>query len=291
MRTTKGRLWPFFLSCLAVTPALAADNQTESEKTVQEEVLWPDPQPKKKEELLISEKLLNAHEDVASIPISYNFDQKVGKAHQGTTNYVSIQPYVPLRLSADYSFIVYPSVTYQHFNNFDGVYSQALKPIILQTFISQSGQSTLRTSFGLGPMMVIPTGAGLEFGTQQTGVGYSFGGFHRTERWVAGLLGYQSFGVTPPQKLPPSANYVALHPTLKFITSKAGSITLNSEATFHTDGQGNSVPINLMGSKIVSFGKQPLLLTLGIRYWAVSTGYGGAQGWGGRIGLMYSFAD
>jgi hypothetical protein len=286
-----GRLWPFSLSILIVMPALAVDNQTESEKTVQEEVLWPDPQPKKKEELLISEKVLNAHEDVAAIPITYNFDQKVGQAHQGTTNYINAQPYVPFRLSENYSFVLYPSFTYQYFNNFDGINSQAFKPIVLQTFFTQSGQTTLRTSFGVGPMMVIPTGAGLEFGTQQTGVGYTFGGFHRTERWVVGLLGYQSFGVSPPQKLPPSANYVSVHPTIKYITAKAGSITLNSEATFHTDGQGNSVPINLMGSKIVSFGNQPLLLTLGVRYWAVSTGYGGAQGWGGRIGVMYSFAD
>lgn len=270
--------------------SLAAEEKAEEALSTQEAVLWPDPQPRKKEELLISEKRLNAHEDVASIPLSYNFDRNIGSEHKGTTNLISVQPYVPFRLTEDYSFIVFPSLTYQYFENFDGKNAQALKPVILQTYIAQSGQSTLRTSYGFGPMVAIPTGAGPEFGSRQTGVGYSFAGFHRTERWVVGLLGYQSFA-TSSQLNVPSANNVFVHPTIKFITSKAGSIALDSEAFFNTDGQGNSIPVNLMGSKIINFGSQPFLLTLGVRYWAVNSTYGGAQGWGGRLALTYSFAN
>jgi hypothetical protein len=135
------------------------------------EVNWPDPHPRKREDLLISEKILNAHEDVASVPISFNFDRNIGTQHTGTTQYVTLQPYVPFRLDSDYSVVLYPTATYQHFQNFDGINAQGFKPFVLQSFLTQSGQNTLRTSFGAGPMVVIPSGAGLEFGSRQTGVG------------------------------------------------------------------------------------------------------------------------
>lgn len=252
------------------------------------EVNWPDPHPRKREDLLISEKILNAHEDVATVPLSFNFDRNTGMQHRGSTQYVTLQPYVPFRLDENYSVVVYPTATYQYFQNFDGINSQGFKPFVLQSFLTQSGQSTLRTSFGAGPMVVIPSGAGLEFGSKQTGVGYSLAGIHRTERWVTGFLGYQSFAVSAPtQGL--SANNVQLRPFLTFITSKAGNITLDTETSVNMDNGMRSVPINLMASKIINFGPQPLLVTLGARYYAVNTMFGGAQGWGGRIGLMYAF--
>lgn len=88
-----------------------------------------------------------------------------------------------------------------------------------------------------------------------------------------------------------SANNAFLHPFLTFITAKAGNFTLDTETTINLDSGMRSVPINLMASKIVNFGSQPLLVTLGARYYAVNTMFGGAQGWGGRIGLMYAFPN
>ena len=159
-------------------------------------------------------------QNLQPIPLSFNFDQNIGTQHTGTTQYVTLHPYVPFRLNPDYSFVIYPSVTYQYFQNFDGINAQGFKPYVLQSFLSQSGQSTLKTSFGAGPMVVIPSGAGLEFGSRQTGVGYSLGGIHRTERWVTGFLGYQSFVVSAPQA-GLSANNVSLNPFIKFIKEAA----------------------------------------------------------------------
>lgn len=264
--------------------------KTEQERKILDEVNWPDPRPQKREDLLISEKVLNAHEDVASIPLSFNFDRKVGTQHTGTTTYVNTQPYVPFRLSSDYSWVLYPSITYQWFNNFSGINAQGFKPVVVQSYFTQSGQSTLRTSFGAGPMMVIASGSGIEFGSKENGVGYTLGGIHRTERWVVGFLSYQSFAVGAP-KFGPSANNVWANPFVKFITEKAGNLTINTETLINMDTGARSVPINIMGSKIVNFGSQPLLLTVGARYYAVNTMFGGAQGWGGTVGLMYAFSN
>lgn len=287
-----GRLLCFICLALALGRIAVAQEspkpQTEQDREIFDEVNWPDPRPQKREDLLISEKVLNAHEDVASVPLSYNFDRNTGTQHTGTTQYVTLQPYVPFRLDADYSVVLYPTATYQYFQNFDGINSQGFKPFVLQSFLTQSGQSTLKTSFGAGPMVVIPSGAGLEFGSRQTGVGYSLAGIHRTERWVTGFLGYQSFAASA-QQLGMSANNAFLHPFLTFITAKAGNITLDTETTINLDSSMRSIPINLMASKIINFGPQPLLITLGARYYAVNTMFGGAQGWGGRIALTYAF--
>ena len=45
-----------------------------------------------KERLISSERQLQAQDNVASVPIYFNFDQKVGLGHQGSTQYTQIEP-------------------------------------------------------------------------------------------------------------------------------------------------------------------------------------------------------
>lgn len=241
--------------------------------------------------LVTTERVLNAPDDVASVPITYNFDQKVGNAHQGSTQYTKFSPYMPLRISSDYSLVVQPTVTYQSFHNFDGYSSSGLAPTVIQSYFTQSNQTHLATSYGLGPMVQIRTNMPFMYGSSQNAVGYSFGAIHRTEDWVVGLLGYQSFGLGPIQPDNLSATNLALRPFITYITKRYGNITLGSESLINLTSGAHSYPVNLTGSKIVNFGDTPLLLTIGARYYAVNTIYGGAQGWGGRVGITYAFSN
>ncbi len=243
------------------------------------------------ERLVTSERVLNAQEDVATVPLTFNFDQKVGTSRQGSTQYARFSPYVPFRINSDYSFVVMPTVTYQTFNNFDGYSSSGFAPTKIETYFTQSNQSHQKFSYGIGPMVQIRTNMPFMYGSSQNAVGYSFGAIHRSEDWIVGLLGYQSFGLGPIQANNLSATNVFARPFVTYITKRYGSITLDSESIVNTTSGAHSYPINLTGSKIVNFADVPLLLTVGLRYYTVNTIYGGAQGWGGRVGITYAFSN
>lgn len=242
------------------------------------------------ERLLTTEQVLNAQEDVATVPITYNFDQKVGSSRQGTTQYTKLSPYVPYRLNSDYSLVVMPTLTYQSFNNFDGYSSSGLAPTKIQTYFTQSNQKHRKFSYGIGPMVQIRTNMPFMYGSSQNALGYSWGAIHRTEDWIVGVLGYQSFGMGTTQPNNISASNLYARPFVTYITKRYGSITLDSESLLNTPTGAHSYPINLTSSKIINFGDVPLLFTLGARYYTVNTIYGGAQGWGGRVGITYAFS-
>lgn len=243
------------------------------------------------ERLVTSERVLNAQQDVATVPLSYNFDQKIGSSHQGSTQYTRLSPYVPFRINSDYSFVVMPTVTYQTFNNFDGYSSSGFAPTKIETYFTQSNQSHNKFSYGAGPMIQIRTNMPFMYGSSQNAVGISAGAIHRSEDWIIGILGYQSFGLGPIQVDNLSATNVFARPFITYITKRYGSITLDSESIVNTTSGAHSYPINLTGSKIVNLGDVPLLFTIGARYYTVNTMYGGAQGWGGRLGLTYAFSN
>jgi hypothetical protein len=184
-----------------------------------------------------------------------------------------------------------PTVTYQTFNNFDGYSSSGFAPTKIETYFTQSNQSHQKFSYGIGPMVQIRTNMPFMYGSSQNAVGYSFGAIHRSEDWIVGLLGYQSFGLGPIQANNLSATNVFARPFVTYITKRYGSITLDSESIVNTTSGAHSYPINLTGSKIVNFADVPLLLTVGLRYYTVNTIYGGAQGWGGRVGITYAFSN
>ena len=105
-----------------------------------------------------------------------------------------------------------------------------------------------------------------------------------------GTYAYQSFGVGAIPTTGTTANNISIQPFVTYITKRYGNITLDSESVINIDTGARSYPINLMGSRLIEIGDTPLLFTLGVRYYAINTNIGGAQGWGGRIGLTYAFS-
>lgn len=244
-----------------------------------------------RQRLISSEKILGAQDDVASVPIYFNFDQKVGLAHLGTTQYTQIEPRLPYRINSEYSYIIQPTISYQTFYNYDGYSSSGFNPTIIQSFFTQSDPKNRINSLYFGPMIQIKTNMPSQFGTSQNGAGYSAAAIHRTEDWVIGVMGFQSFGLGAIPTIGVSANNIMLRPFLTYITKKYGNYTLDVESVTNIDNGMHAYPINFMASKLIDIGDTSFLLTAGIRYYSINTIIGGAQGWGGRLGLTYAFSN
>jgi hypothetical protein len=83
-------------------------------------------------------------------------------------------------------------------------------------------------------------------------------------------------------------NQTFLQPFLAYTTKKAWTYNLNTESTYNWDVSEWSVPINFNISKLLKFGKQPVQIGGGLRYWARSLPYG-PEGWGARFTITFLF--
>jgi len=79
-----------------------------------------------------------------------------------------------------------------------------------------------------------------------------------------------------------------LQPFLAYTTKDAWTYTINTESTYDWKAEQWSVPINAVVSKLTKFGKQPVSLGLGVRYWADSPD-SGPHGWGVRFVVTFLF--
>lgn len=53
----------------------------------------------------LAQKLSNPIASLISVPFQYNFDHNIGRADDGTKNYINVQPVVPISLNHDWNMI------------------------------------------------------------------------------------------------------------------------------------------------------------------------------------------
>jgi hypothetical protein len=79
-----------------------------------------------------------------------------------------------------------------------------------------------------------------------------------------------------------------MQPFISYTTDDAWTFNLNTEATYDWEAEEWSVPINLVASKLLRLGKQPVQIGAGVRYWADSPP-GGPEGFGARLQITFLF--
>jgi hypothetical protein len=123
------------------------------------------------------------------------------------------------------------------------------------------------------------------FGAGEWGGGVTGVALRQTETgWTYGALANHIWDISGDKDI--SNTY--LQPFVAHTTPTAWTVALNSESTYDWEAREWSVPLNLMLSKLVHFGKQPVNFQGGIRYWAASTD-AGPEGWGARFAITFLF--
>jgi len=169
----------------------------------------------------------------------------------------------------------------------DGQSGTGVGPIAIETFFSPADAS--RTVWGIGPYLSTPSLSGNRYGTAQWGAGASFVGMVRPGSWTIGLLGYQSWNVGGSAEAG-TANNTYWQPFVSYVTKDAWTFTLDTESTFNWDARRASNPMNAIVSKLVYFGKMPVSLAVGARYYLTSTP-DGPSGWGARATMTFVFPE
>jgi len=225
---------------------------------------------------------------MVSVPMQYNYDQKIGPLEDGHKNYVNIQPVIPFSLNEDWNLI-----------------SRTIMPVVWQSDIvpgagSQSGIGDITASlffspkkptaggwiWAVGPVFYLPTASSDLLGADKWGLGPTGVILKQEHGWTYGVLANHIWSTGGAGRA--DINNTFLQPFLTYTNATHTSFTANSESTYDWERDVWSVPINLMVSQLVKVGEQRLQLQAGARYWATTPDVG-AHGWGARFTLTFLF--
>lgn len=238
----------------------------------------------------LAKKALNPVAAMYSLPVQYNWDQKMGATGQGKRSVTNIQPVLPFALNDDWNLI-----------------SRTILPVIDQHGLGartdRSGVGDITQSFffspkqatpsgwilGAGPALLIPTGSDDLLSSEQWGVGPTIVALKQSNGWTHGILANHIWGLDgSPADDKDKVNQTFLQPFLSFTNSTLTTFGVNTESSYDWQAREWSVPINLTVTQLLKVDGNPLTVQAGPRYWLDSQDTG-PQGWGFRVAITLLF--
>jgi hypothetical protein len=227
-----------------------------------------------------------------SLPVQYNWNQKIGPTGDGKQTTINIQPVLPFDLNDDWNLIsrtILPLID-QHGAAPDGLADKSGMGDVTQSFFFSPKKPTESGwILGAGPVFLLPTGSDELLSNEQWGVGPTVVALKQSDGWTRGILANHIWGLEgSPADGKEKINATFLQPFLSYTTPTYTTFSINTESTYNWQSQEWSVPINLTVSQILKVGDQMLSVQVGPRYWADSP-ENGAQGWGARAAVTLLF--
>lgn len=231
----------------------------------------------------LAKQLANPVSNLISVPIQVNMDFGGGADGDGYKSVTNIQPVIPISINDDWNLIsrtILP-LSYQKDYTSDGGWSQSGTGDVVQSlFLSprETGESGL--IWGLGPAFLLPTASNDSLGSEKWAAGPTGAALVQRGPWTYGVLAnhLESFAGED-NRSDVSATFV--QPFVNYGAGGGLSYALNLEATYDWEHDQESVPMNLMATKVTKLGDQMVSYGGGIR--AYLAGPDSAPDWGVRF--------
>jgi hypothetical protein len=219
----------------------------------------------------LAQELANPLADLMSIPFQMNYDRGIGPLDDGSKLQTNVQPVIPFHLNADWNLIsrtIMP-VIYQD-DIFPGAGSQfGLGDINLSLFLSPKKPTSGGITWGIGPVLLLPTATDDLLGAKKWGAGPAAVALMVRGPWTAGMLANHIWSYAGDSDRPDISN-TFLQPFVAYTWPSAWTVSVQSESTCNWKTEDWSIPINAAVSKLVKLGKLPVSLQAGVGYWAES---------------------
>jgi hypothetical protein len=205
----------------------------------------------------LAKKLANPISDLVSVPFQFNWEQGVGPDEQ-TRFVLNVQPVMPFALNKDWNLIarvITPLVSQPALSE-GGAPAFGVSDILASFFFSPSGTGSL--TWGVGPVLGLPSTTLPTLGTEKWTAGPTFVALKQSGPWTVGLLVNQAWSFAGNSDRS-DVSQMFLQPFVARTTRSLWTITLQSESTanWEADSDKWTVPINLVFSKLSSFGPFP----------------------------------
>jgi hypothetical protein len=237
----------------------------------------------------LAKKLANPISSLISVPFQYNYDCCYGSL-DAERHLLNFQPVIPTKLSEDWNLIIrtiLPVVSLEApapgFDNTFGLGDT------LQSFFFSPSNTPGGVTWGVGPAIAWPTGTDPLIDSGKWSAGPTFVILKQQSGWTYGLLANQiwSFADAGGPNHRPEVNQAFIQPFLAYTWKDSTTLTLNSESTLNWTADERSIPLNLIVSHVYNFGKQPVSLAVGGRWYAETPDDG--PDWGLRAIVTFLF--
>lgn len=237
----------------------------------------------------LAKKLSNPVAALISVPLQFNYDQDIGPVDDGEKWAINVQPVVPISLNDDWNLISRTILPVIHQDDIaPGAGSQTgVGDVVQSLFFSPTAPTSGGWIWGVGPVLLLPTGSDDLLTADQWGAGPTAVVLKQEKGWTYGALGNHiwSFAGDGDRS---DVNATFLQPFLSFTTPTAWTWTLNTESTYDWEGEEWSVPVNALVTKVTKVGGQLVSVGGGLRYW-VDSPENGAEGLGARLVVTLLF--
>lgn len=237
----------------------------------------------------LSKQLANPVASLISLPIQLNYDDEIGPSGDGSVLRMNIQPVIPFSLNENWNLIsrtIVPIID-QDDIPVDGAGETGLGDILQSLFFSPKAPTSSGWIWGVGPALLLDTATDDALGAGQWGIGPTVLALKQTGPWTyGGLMNHIESFAGSSGKADISSTFV--QPFLSYVTRKKTTLGANLESTYDWERDAWSVPLNLTVNQLLMFGKRPVQIGGGLRYWLDSPSTG-PEGLGIRLQLTFLF--
>jgi hypothetical protein len=216
----------------------------------------------------LAKKLSNPISDLVSVPFQFNWEQNVGP-NQATRFILNVQPVMPFTMNKDWNLIARVIVPF------------VSQPALVEGGTPASGISDVFASFflsprrpgmtwGVGPAISLPSTSIPTLGTEKWSAGPTVVVLKQTGKMTYGALWNQVWSFSGNAERA-DVNQMFLQPFFAYQAARTVTVTIQSETTanWEVDEERWTLPINLIVSKLSSFGVFPASYQLGVGGFAV----------------------
>jgi hypothetical protein len=205
----------------------------------------------------LAKKLANPISDLVSVPFQFNWEQNVGPSEL-TRFILNVQPVMPFELNADWNLItrvIMPLVSQPPLVS-GGEAAFGISDITASFFLSP--RNVTGFTIGAGPVLVLPSTSEPTLGSGKWSVGPTVVALKQEGPWTYGVLWNQVWSFSG-DATRADVNQMFLQPFLAYQAAHTVTLTAQSEMTanWEADDQKWTVPLNVIVSKLSSFGVFP----------------------------------
>jgi hypothetical protein len=214
----------------------------------------------------LAKQLSNPIASLVSVPFQFNWEENVGP-FELTRFVLNVQPVIPFEITENVNLIfrlIAPFIGQPPLTD-GGLAASGVSDITTSFFFSPSESGAI--IWGAGPVLVLPSTNESILGTGKYSAGPTIVALRQTGSWTFGALWNQVWSFSGDSRRP-DVNQMFLQPFLSYQATHTVTLTVQSEATANweaaTRDERWTVPINVLVSKLATFGPIPASYAIGV---------------------------
>jgi hypothetical protein len=234
----------------------------------------------------LAKKLANPIANLISVPFQNNTDYGIGD-WDGTRNTLNFQPVIPIGISKNVNLItrmILPIVTQYNVTG-EGENQNGFGDVLVSAFFSPINAEKL--TWGVGPVLLIPTGTNNYLTTEKFGIGPTAVALKQVNGWTIGGLINQIWSVAGSEERQ-DVSQMFFQPFVVFNWKTGAGAGANLEWTQNWKSGSTTLWLNPNLSAVTSLGKQKTQFVIGPRL-NLAAPDGGKADWGWRAVVIFLF--